>query len=169
MFSSPAQSLREGPASRSHFTLLVFLTLFKDLGFDNGCIAKGCTEAAMCVKWWLQKCYLEKRNITRFFHHWKILPRLKLWLLLVEFFFISTLHVVRTKILLCDLHNFFQIFFLLNFSTSWTSLCKRTLTQEFFPRHDLSPWNHDRSLSPQRTRETEYVYIFWWRNHKLKQ
>ena len=28
------------------------------LGFDNSCIAKGHTKAAMCVKWWLQKCYL---------------------------------------------------------------------------------------------------------------
>ena len=25
------------------------------LGFDNNCLAEGHTEAAMCVKWWLQK------------------------------------------------------------------------------------------------------------------
>ena len=25
------------------------------LGFDNGCLAERHTEAAMCVKWWLQK------------------------------------------------------------------------------------------------------------------
>ena len=25
------------------------------LGFDNGCLAEVHTEAAMCVKWWLQK------------------------------------------------------------------------------------------------------------------
>ena len=29
------------------------------LGFDNGCLAEGHTEAAMCVKWWLQKNYLQ--------------------------------------------------------------------------------------------------------------
>ena len=25
------------------------------LGFNNGCLAEGQTEAAMCVKWWLKK------------------------------------------------------------------------------------------------------------------
>ena len=28
------------------------------LRFDIGCLAEGHTEAAMCVMWWLQKCYL---------------------------------------------------------------------------------------------------------------
>ena len=32
----------------------------------------------------------------------------------------------------------------------------------------LSPWNHDRWLSPQRTHEVKYVFSSWWSNQELK-
>ena len=32
----------------------------------------------------------------------------------------------------------------------------------------LSPWNHHRWLSQQRTNKAEYVFSFWWMNQELK-
>ena len=33
----------------------------------------------------------------------------------------------------------------------------------------LSPWNHDRWLSAQRTNKDDYVFSFGWKNQELKQ
>ena len=55
------------------------------LGFHNGCLAEGHTEADMCVKWWCKNFYLRICNMHRFFKHWQIVPRFKFWLFLVEF------------------------------------------------------------------------------------
>ena len=49
------------------------------LGFDNGCLDKGHTEATMCVKWWLKKFNLQIlksvtclsfSNIDKFYQDW---------------------------------------------------------------------------------------------------
>ena len=41
---------------------------------------------------------LDEGNVPRFFLHWRILLKLQLWLLLVDFKNILSFHVVRTKI-----------------------------------------------------------------------
>ena len=33
----------------------------------------------------------------------------------------------------------------------------------------LSPWNHDRWLSPWRTNKVEYICSFWWTNQEIVQ
>ena len=48
------------------------------LGFENGCLAEGHTEAAMCVKGWLHKFNLKiLKTVTclGFFQHWRINQR----------------------------------------------------------------------------------------------
>ena len=73
--------------------------------------------------------------MIRFFQHWRLLPKLQLWLPLVDFFF-TFKHTCCAHQNLCV--TFTNILgFLLNFSTSWKSCVKelrpkKTLFQHFW-------------------------------------
>ena len=78
--------------------------------------------------------------MPRFFQHQRILSRLKLWLLLVDFilfFLILTFYLVHTKIYLWP-KNFFLVFFSIFQHHEKVVLKSNDMRNHFFPFFDLS-------------------------------
>ena len=141
----------------------------------------------MCGKWWLQKFDLTILKtvtclgffiIEEFYQGWNF--GCFLW------------NFSNINPICCTYQNFCMTFtnifgFLLNFSHSWISFVKenwprKSLFHNFWLKMSwfmtqgqneggiyLSPWNHERWLSPLRTHKSEYVFSFWWTNQELGQ
>ena len=91
--------------------------------------------------------------MPRFFQHWRSLPRLKLWLLLVEFLQILTLYVVHTKIFVWPSRIF--LVFSSIFFTAWKSCVK-----EQWPKK--SPFSYFVTWGKKRV---EYIWVPEIRTH----
>ena len=103
------------------------------LEFDNGCLAEGHTGAAMCVKWWLSKFYLQiLKSVTC------------LGLFNIEEFYQGSRYFgcfcwnfSNISSICCTYQNLYFTFpnvigFFLNFSTSWKSCAKTQRPKKYY-------------------------------------
>ena len=112
--------------------------------------------------------------MPRFFQHWRILPKLQVWLLLVDSFYCQSSMLCISKYLY-DLYIYFR------FSPQFFNIINRCVKEQWpknssFPNCWLnvmicdlrpkkgwiyfSPWIPERWLSPQRTHKIEYFFQF---------
>ena len=101
--------------------------------FDNGCLAKGHTEAAMYVKWWLSKLYLQiLKSVTclGFFNIEEFYEGSR-------YFGCFCWNISNINFLCCTYKNLSLTFpnvigFFLNLLTSWKSCAKEQWPKKYY-------------------------------------